>query len=291
MDTTGSWYYVRKDLEAMLDVLFQLPEDDFVEFNSLLSVDELDALDYMRNFPHLTCLLCAVDTNDLREFSAGERHIAHSYSPSSTSMGLLPATCYKVYLGLQGQSLAFPRVVGCIAKCFRHEDKPLDHYRGLNFTMKEFVYLGSADEAKLHLDNGIAIINQLMAALDISFSYEVASDAFFDQSSSVATLARAFPTKQEVIFEGHAVASLNYHRNYFGRKFRISLGNVPIHTSCVAFGLERWVAMLRERFDDAQVVRDRLNDLSKKPELLLERIGTHVRQKGPATTMSQDVSP
>lgn len=279
MDITGSWYYVRKDLEATLDALFQLPEDDFVEFDSLLSIDELDALGYARNFPHLTCLLCAVDMDDLQDFSAGERHIAHDYSPSATSMGLLPATCYKVYLGLQGQNLPAARVLGCIAKCFRHEDKPLDRYRGFNFTMKEFVYLGTADEAKLHLENGATIINQLMDALDIPISYEVASDAFFDQSSSVATLARAFPTKQEVTFEGHAVASLNYHRNYFGRKFRISLNNAPIHTSCVAFGLERWVAMLQERFDDAEKVRERFADLLKRPEFSIAKIGSHVRDK------------
>ncbi|MBA3773793.1 MAG: hypothetical protein H0X13_15280 [Ramlibacter sp.] len=266
MNITGNWYYVRRDLETVLDALFQLPPEDYIEFDSLLNVEELDALGYVRNFPHLTCLMCAVDEGDHKLFSGGKKSLSHAYSPSSTSMGLLPATCYKVYLDLRGQTLPAPRVVGCIAKCFRHEDKPLDHYRGFNFTMKEYVCLGSADCAKRHIEKGSAVVDRLMQALDIPFSYEVASDPFFDMASSVATFAQILPTKREVTFDGHAVASLNYHRNYFGRKFNISLSDTPIHSSCVAFGLERWIAMLRERFGDPGQARAVLADLLAQPD-------------------------
>jgi hypothetical protein len=267
MNITGNWYQVRRDLEAVLDALFQLPPEDFIEFDSLLSVEELDALGYVRNFPHLTCLMCAVDEADRKLFSGGEKSISHAYSPSSTSMSLLPATCYKVYLDLKGQALPAPRVVGCIARCFRHEDKPLDHYRGFNFTMKEYVCLGAADDAKRHLEKGSAAVDRLMQALDIPFSYEVASDPFFDMSGSVATFANISPTKREVTFDGHAVASLNYHRNYFGRKFDISLDDAAIHSSCVAFGLERWIAMLGERFGDPGRARAALAGVLAQPDL------------------------
>ncbi|MES2936951.1 MAG: hypothetical protein V4864_04670 [Pseudomonadota bacterium] len=267
MNIAGNWYHVRRDLEAVLDALFRLPPEDFIEFDSLLSVEELDALGYARNFPHLTCLMCAVDEGDRKLFSVGEKALSHAYSPSSTSMSLLPATCYKVYLDLKGQALSAPRVVGCIARCFRHEDKPLDHYRGFNFTMKEYVCLGSADDAKHHIDKGSALVDRLMQALDIPFGYEVASDPFFDMSGAVATFAQIQPTKREVVFDGHAVASLNYHRNYFGRKFDISLDDTAIHSSCVAFGLERWIAMLRERFGDAGQARAALAGVLAQPDL------------------------
>jgi seryl-tRNA synthetase len=37
-----------------------------------------------------------------------------------------------------------------------------------------------------------------------------------------------------------AVGSYNYHQDFFGRHLNISLpGGSPIHTGCVAFGLER----------------------------------------------------
>ena len=63
----------------------------------------------------------------------------------NADVALLPATCYKIYLGLKGQQLDGARVESCIARCFRHEDKALDSYRAFNFTMKEYVYLGTAE--------------------------------------------------------------------------------------------------------------------------------------------------
>jgi len=263
MNVVGSWYHVRKDLEAVLDHLFRLPPQDFVEFDSLLSVEEFDELGYARNFPHLTCVLCALDMDDLPAFASGGLRLGHGYGPSRTSMALLPATCYKVYLKRRGRALLAAQVVGCIAKCFRHEDKPLDHYRGYNFTMKEFVCLGTAADAKLHVERGRAVIDRVMRELDVPFEYETAADPFFDMSSSVATLSKALPTKQEVMYDGHAVASLNHHRNYFGRKFEITLNAEPIHTSCVAFGLERWIAMLRDRYGDPVQVTEKLSVLAK----------------------------
>ena len=39
-----------------------------------------------------------------------------------------------------------------------------------------------------------------------------------------------------------AVGSLNYHTDFFGRAFAIAVdGSGPMHSVCVAFGLERWV--------------------------------------------------
>jgi hypothetical protein len=44
--------------------------------------------------------------------------------------------------------------------------------------------------------------------------------------------------------EGERVAagSLNYHTDFFGRAFRCNVeGAGPMHSVCIAFGLERWV--------------------------------------------------
>lgn len=248
MKVAGGWYPVRRELEATLDLLFAVQSQDVVEFDSLLSFADLDALGYLRNFPHLGCLMCSIDPNDMKAVSDGQMQIDSVYRSSVARMGLLPATCYKVYLDLRDHTLMGPRTVGCIAKCFRHEDKALDEYRDFTFTMKEFVCIANADIAKRHVARGAALIEGLLTGLGIRFICEVASDPFFDTSSSVATLSRVLPTKQEILFNGHAVASLNYHRNYFGRKFNITLDSDHIHTSCIAFGLERWLAMFREHF-------------------------------------------
>jgi hypothetical protein len=46
-----------------------------------------------------------------------------------------------------------------------------------------------------------------------------------------------------------AIGSFNYHSDFFGRAFDISLpGGGPMHSVCIAFGLERWVEAFFAQF-------------------------------------------
>jgi hypothetical protein len=52
-----------------------------------------------------------------------------------------------------------------------------------------------------------------------------------------------------------AIASVNTHRNFFGERCEIRRENSDeyAYTSCVAFGLERWLSVLLDKYDgDAQ---------------------------------------
>jgi seryl-tRNA synthetase len=248
MEISGGWHKVRLAIENVIDHTLSEKIDSFFEFDSILSVDEMNSLGYVRNFPHLTCLLCSINDRQHKSISRAERVFSAESVESDVKMALLPAACYKVYMTYGGMHLHEEQVVGCIARCFRNEDKALDDYRAINFTMKEVVYLGSADNAKRHLEIGLNNIATLLKKLKIPFTSEVATDPFFDADSGVAVLSKLMPTKREIMFEGHAVSSLNYHRNYFGEKFSIMLDGEPVNTSCVAFGIERWISMFKEVF-------------------------------------------
>lgn len=250
MQTIGNWNAVKRDLRILLDRLFELPDEDFYDFDSLLSVNDLENLGYPRNFPHLTCMLCSIRPELHEDFSNGRRNLESIQGEGHIQFGLLPAACYRIYLDRSGTSLRHPSVIGCEARCYRFEDKPLDSYRAYNFTMKEFVYLGTGLGASEHIQKGQARISGLLNLLEITHTAEVASDPFFDRTSSVATLSRALPTKTEIVFEGHAISSLNVHRSYFGTKFNIDLEGDPVSTSCVAFGIERWLSMLEVVFGE-----------------------------------------
>jgi seryl-tRNA synthetase len=260
MDLDRGWYHVRLGLESLLNRAFALEDSAVLEFDSVLSVDDMNALGYARNFPHLTCVMCSLTEEELPAFSGGTTQLARGAHMMHTDFALLPATCYKIYLSLRGRHLEAAQNVGCIAKCFRHEDKPLDTYRSINFTMKEFVHIGTADGAQAHLERGARRIDRIATRLGLKYEVETATDPFFDASSSVALMSRLMPTKREIVFEGHAVSSMNYHRNYFGEKFDIRLDGQPVHTSCVAFGIERWLAMLGERFDSADMAAAALQE-------------------------------
>ncbi len=57
--------------------------------------------------------------------------------------------------------------------------------------------------------------------------------------------ARRPSTRVSLMLPGNervAVGSLNYHTDFFGRAFAIDVdGSGPMHSVCIAFGLERWV--------------------------------------------------
>lgn len=266
MDLDRGWYHVRLELERLLNRSFAVEDSAILEFDSVLSLADMNALGYARNFPHLTCICCSLTEERLPAYAAGAAQLTPGTQAMNSDFALLPATCYKIYLGLRGRRLDAEQTVGCIAKCFRHEDKPLDAYRAINFTMKEFVHVGTAAGAQAHLERGAERIDRIARRLGLTYEVETATDPFFDASSSVATLSRLLPTKREIMFDGHAVSSLNYHRNYFGEKFDIRLDGQPVHTSCVAFGIERWIAMLAERFGSAAAAAAALQDSARGVE-------------------------
>lgn len=259
MHLADGWYEVKLELERVLNSLFGRGRRiSYTEFDSVLSLAELESLGYARNFPHLTCLMCSVPTSLRPLLSKGARSLSRDVRPDGIDLALLPAACYKIYIHHRDARLSSEKTLGCIARCFRSEDKPLDSYRGFNFTMKEFVHLGGPDGARAHLESGFALIGGLLTDLGIAYTCETATDPFFDMSSSTAVLSQLSPTKRELLFNGHAVSSLNYHRNYFGEKFGITLGGETVHSSCVAFGIERWIAMLDERFGNAAAALEAL---------------------------------
>jgi len=76
---------------------------------------------------------------------------------------------------------------------------------------------------------------------------ESANDPFFiGEFRKQAAFQSAFQLKYEIRaslpFSGKtlAVGSYNYHQDFFGRNLNITLPDgSPIHTGCIAFGLER----------------------------------------------------
>jgi hypothetical protein len=112
--------------------------------------------------------------------------------------------------------------------------------------MREIVYLGNADGAAEHLAAFKSLLSEWCAMLSLDVSWQTAVDPFFDKRSPRALAQAVAPVKEELVYQGQlAIASVNAHRNFFGERCQITDGDgEPVHTSCVAFGLERWVSAL-----------------------------------------------
>jgi len=216
----------------------------------LLPTADLARLDYYDNFPHQAVVVTPLDL-ERRETSpfCCETGCFPCDALQPAALGLPSASCYAVYLHHQGQALPPDTLVTVVGWCFRKEERYEDLRRQLGFRMREIVALGSKEHAQRHLETFSEKITAFAEALDLPLRKEAACDPFYDKGSSKALLQRLVPVKHEFLYEDLAIASVNTHRNFFGDRCSITLADTggPVFTSCVAFGLERWLSALTRR--------------------------------------------
>lgn len=226
----------------------------------LLPAEGLARLDYFRNFPHLGVSAAGFPPEALDNLAGGQ---AVGDQPVRATGYLLPsATCYGLLLSLAEQEVGAELRLTAVGRCFRNED----HYDGLRrlwgFHMREVLYAGTADGAREHLAVSREFIESLAGRLGVRLSYEPANDPFYDKSGSRAKLMALDPVKYEFLAtDGTAIASVNRHRNFFGERLGITAGGEVAHSSCTAFGVERWVHAMILTHGSAEAALDRVRDV------------------------------
>lgn len=245
-------------LRAIDAVFLRLAEGwDAPEFRFpfLMRCEDLDKFDYYDNFPQLGLAATRLDPERVEKLlTDAPRPVDHIPTDvmEPSAFALPSAACYSIYVDLAGSTLpAEGTMRTTLGTCFRNEN----HYQGLQrllgFSMREIVCIGPEDSAKHHLLLAKDAVMALCAGLGLDLKLEVATDPFFDKNSSKAKMQKLFPVKEEFVVNGLAIGSVNYHRNFFGERCAIQAGDATAHTSCLAFGLERWVHTLTERFGSA----------------------------------------
>jgi seryl-tRNA synthetase len=150
---------------------------------------------------------------------------------------------------LKGRKLDSPLFLTTRAVCFRCEKTYEPLKRQWNFSMREIVCVGGAEDVKKFLDDCRKDVEELLKKIDLPCKFEPATDPFFNPSRNPKYLAQKLdPVKTEMIFQGLAIGSVNFHRNYFGEAFQIQSDGKESFSGCVAFGLERWVHAIRVRY-------------------------------------------
>lgn len=240
---------------------------DELRFGAFIAAAELERVDYFRSFPHLATFPACLDAgqDNLARFTDGEP-VATDGRVRLSGLApvrdvLTPAACYHLYVHHRGQRFDRPRYFTTKATCFRRET----HYRPLerqwSFTMREIVCMGTAAEAEAFLHDATAAVDDLVAEIGLRVDWTLATDPFFRPSENPRYLMqRVDPTKHELVFEDRlAIASKNLHHDHFGRAFSIERagapppGSAPVHTACVAFGIERWLAAFVRQFGPDEV--------------------------------------
>lgn len=221
-------------------------------FPPLMSIKELDALDYFRNFPHLAVATSRIRAENLSEDYASSNSIA--VIPSTHLMAadyVLPsAACYSIYLYLGGKMLQEPVYVTTSASCFRNESEYIGLQRLWGFTMREIVCVGPAAAVQSHLGSFKARIKGFTDRIGLQLETQAATDPFYEPQGSRAVMQKLFPVKEEFVWDSTvAIASVNFHRNFFGERCGIRTPDGEASFSgCVAFGIERWIHALLGQF-------------------------------------------
>lgn len=222
-------------------------------FPPLMAVKDLSNLDYFRNFPHLASVVSHIrEENLVNDYAKGDNISAIPNSHLTQSEYVLPsAACYNIYIHLQNTTLSEPRYFTTVATCFRKESEYKGLERLLAFSMREIVCVGHIDVVQAHLASFKERIRNFANQIGLKLEIQIASDPFYEPQGSRALTQKLFPVKEEFVYGNSvAIASVNFHRNFFGERCSIrTADNVACFSGCVAFGIERWLHALLDHFD------------------------------------------
>lgn len=212
-------------------------------YPALIAREVLCVAEYDRAFPHLLMAGTAARNPD-----APPDNLFRCDNLNDPRWFLSPAVCYHTYAQFAGRTLARPVLVTARGKCFRNEDRVLSFgRRQVEFEMREIILLGPGDWIDQCLPELQRQVEAVAAELGIRGQWKTAEDPFFlPRALGKALLQRLKETKKEYCLQDSdslAIASVNRHGTFFGERFCISNPDQsPVHSACVAFGLDRWTA-------------------------------------------------
>lgn len=223
-----------------------------VEFPPVISRDLLETTEYVASFPQLLGTIRTFNGGNaehrrmIRAFDAGDDWESF-LEPSALAIG--SAGCHPLYAHLEG-SRADGREYGLTAVCFRHEPSP-DPMRMVSFRMREYVRIGTPEQAREHRAKWLALAREILESLGLDLVIEAANDPFFGRAGQLlATGQLESEVKLEILTEIYpgtltSISSGNLHETHFGAAFDITQADgSPAHSACFAFGLDRIVLAL-----------------------------------------------
>lgn len=222
---------------------------EVMRFPPIFSRTHYERIDHISNFPDLLGSIHSFLGGDLehREMLAKfERKEDWSQDLGPAEVMLVPAACYPLYPTATGTLPEGGRRVDLKTFVFRREPSE-DPARMQIFRQREYVRLGTPDEALAHRNYWLERARQMLEAVGLDVTAVVANDPFFGRGGRVL---KATQREQDLKYElvvpicstekPTAVGSCNYHLDHFGLAFDIRTPDgQPAHSACVGFGLER----------------------------------------------------
>lgn len=260
---SGTFESVVDGLEQAVTRLGRHLDPEVMRFPPIFNRAHYARINHLQNFPDLmgsvhTFLGGEPEHADLvRKFEAGEDW---SRDLAASEVMMIPAACYPLYPTATGTLPPEGRIVDLESFVFRHEPSD-DPARMQIFRQREYVRLGTAEQAIAHRDEWLDRGRDLLRSLGLAVEAVLANDPFFGRGGRVMKATqREQVLKYELVVpicsteNPTAVTSCNYHLDYFGHAFGITTPDGgTAHTACIGFGLERiTLALFRTHGKDLQ---------------------------------------
>jgi seryl-tRNA synthetase len=163
-----------------------------------------------------------------------------------TEVMMTPAACYPLYPTATGKMKEGGRIVDLRSFVFRHEPS-IDPCRMQIFRQREFVRLGTAEQALNHRDFWLKKGEEILNSVGLKVTPVVANDPFFGRGGKMmAATQKEQVLKYELVIavataeKPTAITSCNCHLDHFGHCFEIMTSDGGFaHSACIGFGLER----------------------------------------------------
>ena len=219
-----------------------------LRFPPVMSRKQLETTGYQNNFPQLLGGVCCLSQHDGAVAAGGGNGPEWAAAAATSDLVVTPAACYPLYpiVAERGPVPAAGSVFDVQADCFRREpSRQLDRLQ--SFRMREFVCVGSAEQASAFRARWLDRATKLASELGLSARTDKASDPFFGRTGKLMAISQLENSlKYELLVPIYSEArptacmSFNYHQDHFGSTWQIRRqGPELAHTACVAFGLDR----------------------------------------------------
>jgi seryl-tRNA synthetase len=246
---SGTFEHVIDQFEHLVTRKGRHLKPEVMRFPPVFNREHYCRINHINNFPDLMGSVHSFTGGDpehvelIQKFENGEDW---SRDLSASEVMLIPAACYPLYPTASGVLPPEGRVVDLKSFVFRHEPSD-DPARMQIFRQREYVRLGSAEQALAHRDDWLEQGGAILRSVGLEVQAVVANDPFFGRG---ARMMKATQREQVLKFElvipicseekPTAISSCNYHLDYFGLAFDIKTSDgKPAHSACIGFGLER----------------------------------------------------
>jgi len=163
-----------------------------------------------------------------------------------TDVMMTPAACYPLYPTATGTLPEGGRTIDLRSFVFRHEPS-IDPSRMQLFRQREYVRLGTADEALAHRNQWLKLGQEILNSVGLKVQAVIANDPFFGRGGRMmAATQKEQDLKYELVIavasadKPTAISSCNCHLDHFGHSFDIKTADGKYaHSACIGFGLER----------------------------------------------------